>query len=56
MMHLLNAMEVSMEMFLFHAGYRGGIIGHTTRKLLFLSFVLALVPGKVIGDSSKREL
>jgi hypothetical protein len=37
-------MKVTMDMFLFWEGYRGGIIGHKTRKFVFLCFVLALLP------------
>jgi hypothetical protein len=39
-------MEMFLFLFLFRAGYHGGIIGHNTRKVLFLSFVLALVLGR----------
>jgi hypothetical protein len=33
---------------LFRASYRGGMISHNTRKVLFLSFVLSLVRFKLL--------
>jgi hypothetical protein len=45
---------------LFQAGYHGGIIGHNTRKVLFLFLVLVFLfcscSRQVTGNSSEREL
>jgi hypothetical protein len=42
-------------LFLFWVGYHGGIIGHNTRKLLFVLLTLVLVPGRSHVIASRKR-